>query len=150
MAGVALMLITSLPGLRRLSCVLLILLFWLPPQVIAEDDFTALLQQLDAADFAQKGQAVERIARSGHPRAELILSELLEGNLQTRRDDGTVVIAISAGRNFELTDALSGENLGIAGRRDISRISVNNALRSQIRTALARVALSAPDRKSVV
>jgi urea transport system permease protein len=111
----------------------------------AEAELAELMQQLDADNFVQTSQAVERIARSGHPRAVEILETLLAGNLQSRRSDGRIVVVKQMGRDFAITDVLSGEDLGTVGRRDLNRISINNALRSQIRVALARASLNAPN-----
>ena len=134
----------------KAALVLFILLAGLPALAVAEPapaeaEFAELVQQLDAENFVQTGQAVERIARSGHPRAVEILETMLAGSLQTLRTDGRVVVVNQVGRDFEITDALSGEDLGTVGRRDLSRISINNALRTQIRAALARASLNDPD-----
>ena len=134
----------------KAAFVLLILLIGLPALAVAEPapaeaEFAELVRQLDADSFAHKGQAVDRIARSGHPRAVEILETMLAGNLQTLREDGRIVVVNQVGRDFEITDALSGDDLGTVGRRDLSRIGINNALRTQIRAALARASLNDPD-----
>ena len=129
---------------------LILLLAGLPVFAVAEPapataEFAALVQQLDTENFAQKSQAVDRIARSAHPQTVLILESMLAGSLQSRRSDRRIVIVNPAGRDFMLIDALSGEELGLAGRRDLNRISINNALRSQIRGTLARISLNDPN-----
>ncbi|MCB1807050.1 MAG: HEAT repeat domain-containing protein, partial [Candidatus Competibacteraceae bacterium] len=55
------------------------------------------------------------------------------------------VISSKSGSNFQLQDAVTGEDLGSASRRDLKRISVNNSLRKHIRTALAKLSLADPD-----
>src|SRR5690606_38931415 len=56
-----------------------------------------------------------------------------------------VVIAESAGRGYAISDAASGEDLGEVGRRDVTRVGVNNQLRSALRAQLARLRLEDGD-----
>jgi len=113
--------------------------------VSAQDDFPTLIEALDARSFDAKAQAVDALAASNHARATVVLQALLDGNLQRRKSDNRMVIASKSGREFQLQDAVSSEALGTARRRDLKRISVNNTLRSQIRTVLAKLSLAAPD-----
>ncbi|KAA0013723.1 urea ABC transporter permease subunit UrtB [Billgrantia pellis] len=111
------------------------------------DDTTAqaLLAALDVSSFAAKGEAIEAIVRSDDPRARGWLQALLDGRLQ-RTDDGRFVVVLdNAGRQWPVEDALTGEALGEMSRRDLDRIGINNALRNQLRSAIAVVDLYAAD-----
>ena len=106
----------------------------------------AALAELAAAEaYAAKEQAAAAIAGTGHPRASVVLGALLEGELYTTRNGGRVVLAESADRGYTLYDAVTGEHLGNAGRRDVTRIGVNNALRSALRKLVARLRLEDED-----
>jgi urea transport system permease protein len=70
---------------------------------------------------------------------------MLEGKLYTRRGDDRVVIASDAAEGYALTDAHTGEDLGTAGRRDVSRVSLNNQLRAGLRAMLASLTLQHED-----
>lgn len=134
------------PGRWLAQCLLLLACLAAGPGAVAQDDeFAAALQALDARGFDQKGRAVERLAATRHPRTVAVLDALLNGRLHTRKSDGKVVIADGAGGGYRLTDPVSGDDLGQAGRRDVGRISVNNQLRTQLRTAIAQLSLGAPD-----
>ncbi|WP_245904458.1 urea ABC transporter permease subunit UrtB [Billgrantia lactosivorans] len=106
---------------------------------------TALLEALDVSSFPAKGEAIEAIVRSDDPRARDWLQALLDGRLQ-RTDEGRFVVVLdNAGREWPVEDALNGEALGEMSRRDLDRIGINNALRSQLRSAIAVVDLYAAD-----
>nr|WP_228716813.1 urea ABC transporter permease subunit UrtB [Halomonas pellis] len=97
------------------------------------------------SSFAAKGEAIEAIVRSDDPRARGWLQALLDGRLQ-RTDDGRFVVVLdNAGRQWPVEDALTGEALGEMSRRDLDRIGINNALRNQLRSAIAVVDLYAAD-----
>ena len=125
--------------------VLLCLLLAYTGVVTAQDDFQARLEALDARSFDAKARAVDELAATDHPRAASVLQAMLEGNLQRRKSDGQIIIATKSGRELQLQDAATGEDLGTARKRELKRISVNNTLRSQIRTLLAKLSLADPD-----
>ncbi|MCP5419491.1 MAG: urea ABC transporter permease subunit UrtB [Gammaproteobacteria bacterium] len=111
----------------------------------AQDQFAPLVEALGGRSFDQKIQAVENLAQANFPRAEEVLNAMLDGRLYTRREDNRVVIAETAGSEYALTDAATGEALGQVDRDAVARIGLNNRLRSTLRTTLAKLNLSAPD-----
>ena len=134
---------TILP-LARLSLWLLLCLCSFP--ALAQDaDISAQVEALNARNFRQKAEAVEALAATAHPRVVPILEAFLEGDLHYRRSDDRVVFARQVDGGQQLTDAITGEDLGVVGRRDARRISVNNQLRTQIRDILASLSLGNPD-----
>ena len=113
----------------------------------ASDDAAALelLEALDVSSYPAKGEAIDAIVQSDDPRARDWLSALLDGRLQ-RTDDGRFVVVLdNRGREWPVEDALSGEALGEMSRRDLDRIGINNALRNQLRSAIAVVDLYSAD-----
>ncbi|MGR2737296.1 urea ABC transporter permease subunit UrtB [Billgrantia sp. Q4P2] len=105
----------------------------------------ALLEALDVSSFPAKGEAIEAIVRSDDPRARDWLQALLDGRLQ-RTDDGRFVVVLdNSGRQWPVENALTGEALGEMSRRELGRIGINNALRNQLRSAIAVVDLYAAD-----
>jgi urea transport system permease protein len=136
---------TPVPTVLLAVCLLAAAL--LPP-CAAQDGPTepgAALAMLPAASFRDKAVLVDTLAASGHPRARAVLAALLEGTLQVRKADATVVIVVPAGEGYALADPLSGAALGSAGRSDLKRVVVNNTLRTQLRAAIARLSLADPD-----
>ena len=105
----------------------------------------ALLEALDVDSFATKGEAIDAIVASDDERARGWLQSLLDGRLQRTEDGRFVVVLDNTGRHWPVADALSGESLGEMSRRDLDRIGINNALRNQLRSAIAVVDLYSPD-----
>ena len=103
------------------------------------------VQGLAAPGFAGKDELLKTIAASGHPRARAVLAALLDGSLAARKADGKVVIAPPTGDEVALSDPLTGESLGSAGRFDVKRLPINNTLRTQLRGLIARLSLEDPD-----
>ena len=105
-----------------------------------------LVNDLAKGKFKETEQQVNALAATGHPAAAPVLSALSEGNLYVRQSDQIVFIARKEGKTFILTDPLSFEAAGEAGRRDVKKIRVNNKLRRLIRATLGTLTLRAPDR----
>ncbi|MFN2410596.1 MAG: urea ABC transporter permease subunit UrtB [Halomonas sp.] len=133
---------------RIVTCLLISLLAWFPMAVQAqEDDGQALLEALDTRSFDDKSEAITAIIESEHERADVWLQALLDSNLQRLKDDGRFVIALeTAGLDVTIEDAITGESMDDVTRRDLDRITINNALRSQLRSAISLVELYAGDR----
>ena len=89
--------------------------------------------------------AVEALAAIDHPRTIIVLDAMLSGRLYYRKKDQRIVIADPAEKGFAISDAITGEDLGEAGKRKVKRISLNNQLRTVLRTAIARLSLGNPD-----
>ncbi|HAZ98874.1 MAG TPA: urea ABC transporter permease subunit UrtB, partial [Halomonas sp.] len=105
----------------------------------------ALLTALDVDSYRDKGEAITAILQSDDERARDWLQALLDGRLQ-RTDDGRFVLVLeNRGRDWPVADALTNEPLGEMSRRDLDRIGINNALRNQLRSAIAVVDLYSPN-----
>ncbi len=131
--------------LRALTMLALSLLCVLPTAWAEENvgvDLMAQLQQFKDGSFDDKARIVAALESSGDERAIAILKSLLAGVLYYRKDDERVVIVKESDDAYQLTDVLNGESLGEAERRDVKKIPINNALRGQLRGALARLSLS--------
>ena len=114
--------------------------------VMCSDAFETAVQSLNTRSFADKTVAANQLSVMEHPRVDLVLEALLEGELYSRRRIDVVVIATSleAG-GYHLVDAVTGEDLGDVGRRDVRKISVNNKLRRQLKGLIASRQLNADD-----
>ena len=65
------------------------------------------------------------------------------GELFYRKKDKRIVLADKVDSGYQITDALSGEDLGEVGKRKIKKVSINNRLRSQLSQAIAALQLNA-------
>jgi len=119
------------------------LLLLVPALAVA--DLEAAVGQLAERSFKVKEEAAVAIANSGDPRATELLKALLGGDLYYRKDDGRIVYAERNDEGYALTDALTGEALGSVGRRDARKVTINNRMRSDLRTRIAALTLASPD-----
>ncbi|SFH16447.1 urea ABC transporter permease subunit UrtB [Modicisalibacter xianhensis] len=135
-----------------------ILLFWcfvtLAPSVFAqqtgsaEQEVPPELAALGADSYAAKGEAIQALVASGHPRTRTWLTALLDGKLQRLEDSGRfVIVTENRGRDWTVIDAVDDAPLGEVSRRNIDRITINNALRNQLRSAMAILDLDAPSER---
>ncbi len=100
------------------------------------------LAALNTKGFDDKAAAINALAGLGDPRAVDVLQAMSEGLLFYRKEDGLVVVAKEAGRRqYDITDPVSAENLGVVSSRDLRKISANNRLRQLIRGVLGQFAL---------
>jgi urea transport system permease protein len=88
---------------------------------------------------------VESIANLEDPRKKPFLENMLEGRIYFTREEERVVKAIRVDDQFQISDALSGEDLGLVATRAVARVSVNNSLRRGIRLLLASIDLEHED-----
>jgi urea transport system permease protein len=110
-------------------------------------DLPKLIAALAEGNFNDREKAVAALAATGDTAVVPALNALASGDLYVRKSDGKVVITAKApNRSYQLTDALSGEDLGVVKTRDVSKIKVNNGLRRAIRTALSGLTLMSPNR----
>jgi urea transport system permease protein len=108
----------------------------------AEEDFDRGAAALATAEsYADKEAAAATIGGSGHARAEAVLTALLEGELYTTRNGGRLVTVAEIDEGYAIRDAITEEDLGAVGRRDVGRVTVNNQLRGTLRSMIAGLKL---------
>jgi urea transport system permease protein len=131
---------------RCLFALIVLLATSVPAEEAVAQSFADALESLATADSYPEKQAIaEAISATSDPRALIVLSALLEGQLYTTRSDQSLVIAEAVDRDYQIRDLLTNEDLGRVGRRDVSRVGVNNSLRSVLRRLLATYGLEDND-----
>ena len=128
----------------------LLLLCLLASPALAQSDpetLRPLINELAKGKYAETEQQIGNLAATGDPAVAPALEALGAGDLYFRKSDGQVFIAEKDGKQFKLTDPLTLEAQGEAGRREVKKIKVNNKLRRVIRSALGSLTLMAPDPK---
>ena len=128
--------------MRPLFILLCLLIAALPARA---DDLAALLEKLPAGSYSDRIAVVGEIAALGDARAVPVLEALAKGNLRTRKSDKRLVLAIKDGKQYALSDPLSGEDLGAVKRRGARKVKVNNRVRGAVAEALAQLRLLSPD-----
>jgi urea transport system permease protein len=135
--------VSSAPRILRALALLLCLCCGAVPVALA--DLRGTVNALPEADDAERRALLEAMVTSGDPAMAVVFDALSKGALYLDRRSGEVVLGERRGARYLLTDIYSGEALGQAGRRDVRRVAVDNALREELATLSAVGDLSAPD-----
>lgn len=101
----------------------------------------ALITQLTDKSFSIKAQAIEQLANSQLPYAQTWLQALSDGALFVSKTHPTQIVII---QNDQINDAITQAPLTVA-KDDFQKITINNTLRKQLRTAIAKQNLSNPN-----
>ncbi|MBN9669386.1 urea ABC transporter permease subunit UrtB [Roseibium aggregatum] len=126
----------------------LFLAMGLTAPALAQSDPEALrplINELAKGKYDDTQKQIGALVATGDPAVAPALEALGDGDLYFRKSDGMVFIASKAGKGYALTDPLTLESAGEAGRRDVKKIKVNNKLRRVLRSALGSLTLMAPD-----
>jgi len=99
--------------------------------------FAETLAQLTTRSFSEKAKVIEALAALNDERVPSVLESLLDGRLYYRKSDREMLHVEKRDRALFATAVLSGEVLGEVGKRSVKKISVNNALRRQLRGLIA-------------
>ncbi|TGN40342.1 urea ABC transporter permease subunit UrtB [Marinobacter confluentis] len=110
------------------------------------DSGRALLTNLAEAPASEVEDAIKSIVRSGDERARGWLEAYGANRLSRIKDTGQVVLVLNnRGRDWEIADPLTGENMGEMSRRELDRVAINNRIRGQLEGILAILDLNAAD-----
>ncbi len=104
-----------------------------------------LINELAKGKYKETEKQISALTATGDPAVAPALEALGAGSLYYRKSDNLVFIAKKDGKSFQLTDPLTLEAAGTAGKREVKKIKVNNNLRRVIRAALGSLTLQAPD-----
>ena len=127
--------------------------FWAGPALAEEsastsDTLDALYVQLTEASLRETQAILERLRAEGDEAVILpLFKTLLAGDLHYRRSDNRLMIETQVNGEGHYIDYFTGEDYGELGRRDQSKIRVNNNLRGYLTEAIARMQLSHEDAK---
>ncbi|WP_171123785.1 MULTISPECIES: urea ABC transporter permease subunit UrtB [unclassified Ruegeria] len=93
------------------------------------------------------GPAIDAIASSGLPQAQVMLETWAAKNVWMRKSDGLFFAGKKGeGRSYELTDFDTGEIVGTYEKSDLKQLKPNSGIRAMIGTALVQFQLTDPDR----
>ncbi|WP_420584761.1 urea ABC transporter permease subunit UrtB [Ruegeria sp.] len=91
--------------------------------------------------------AIDAIASSGLPQAQVMLETWAAKDMWMRKSDGLFFSGQKGeGRSYELTDFDTGEVIGTFEKSDLKQLKPNSGIRSMIGTALVQFQLTDPDR----
>ena len=108
--------------------------------------FKELVSQLSVKSLSKKKATVKAIAKLENDRVRPLLEALLKARLfYGKAAPHPVYIVEVVDQGYQLTDAVSGQLLGIVAKKSIKKVRINNRLRQLIRGALAQRDLRAAD-----
>ncbi|MEO5367415.1 MAG: urea ABC transporter permease subunit UrtB [Magnetococcus sp. WYHC-3] len=115
------------------------------PPALAQAATPQDLAGLGADSFKVKLETVLRLAASGDAEAVPALQALLDGQLMLKKSDRTLVITRPSGSVLLLADPSTGASLGQDNPENLTKIRINNQLRTALRAALGGLTLLSPD-----
>jgi urea transport system permease protein len=127
--------------MRRLFGLLIIALLILLPAVGRADDATDGFAALASGNFDTMREGVEKLAFSGHPQAQAVLSALQAGRLYVRGDHA-LFIKVDDG---SFLDATTGEPAPDVMASGVKQVRMNNPVRGEVDAALGSLRLLSPD-----
>ncbi len=123
-------------------------LFFLPFNALAQENTdNAVILEIapKLSDKKTRNSALEQLIASDAPMSREWLIALLDGVLYLRKSDSLPVFAEKKGKSFKIVNASNGNHEGEAGRREVSKIKINNAIRGKLRAAIASISLKDDD-----
>jgi len=96
-------------------------------------------------DFERKSEGVDMLAKATHPRAIDLLRGVLDGKLRYIKAENRLVHQILKGDDYIAVDAITDEEIGAFRKRKFKKLSINNAIRSQIKALLSDLELNNSD-----
>ncbi|WP_454850677.1 urea ABC transporter permease subunit UrtB [Rhizobium binxianense] len=115
----------------------------------AQDDIHALVDALGVGGFPQREAAIKALVASKDPHVSQILQQLSDGLLYVNSEEGGPVL-VQGGTDDEPTfsDPITGEAVADIDPDTMSKVRINNAVRTVITTMMSQLTLLSPDRSA--
>ncbi|MEM1403504.1 MAG: urea ABC transporter permease subunit UrtB [Pseudomonadota bacterium] len=110
---------------------------------VRAESFDEILESFPSANAAERRTLLQDLAATGDVRVGTFFEVIARGALYVDRRSDTLVEGVRKGSRYELSNWMTGEALGEAGRRDVRRVPVDNQLRGELDRLLATAQLSA-------
>jgi urea transport system permease protein len=108
-------------------------------------DSERALKLLSSSSFDDKSVAIELLAQTENATSKILLDAMANGHLYFVKNNKRMVIAKKQDNEMQITDALSGEDLGLTSQRKVKKVTINNKLRRQISNVISNLNLSHVD-----
>ena len=106
-----------------------------------------LVSQLTQTKLKGMPTLISQVAETHEPQVVPLLESLLAGDLYYVKATKQVITATKAeDKKYAISDILTAETLGLVKKKTLKKIKTNNRLRGQIRSLLAQIALTDPDK----
>jgi urea transport system permease protein len=137
---------------RRCFCPMAMLMLLLPGFTLGQDElaggvFSEALSKLNATSMQERSAAINQLAAVKEPRAIVDLQALLDGRLFNLKAEDKLVIGADTDTGYKVSDAKTGQDLGVVDRASTQKITLNNSLRISLRKTIGRLELNASEAK---
>ena len=124
---------------------------FMPVQVSAADSeqvssFETVVPRLVTKSYREKESIISELSALEDERLVPLFREMLEGRLQYLKKSAQIVFIEDAPDGYAVTDAITGDALGVVGKRDVKKVKVNNKLRGILRSEIAKLSLKSKQR----
>ncbi|MBX4959240.1 urea ABC transporter permease subunit UrtB [Rhizobium lentis] len=114
----------------------------------AEGDVHLLVDALGVGGFPERDAAIRALAASGDPHVSKILKQLSDGQLYVNSEGGPVLVQGGTEDEPTYSDPITGEAVADVDPDMMSKVKINNALRTTITTMMSQLTLLSPDRSA--
>ncbi|MBB2696548.1 urea ABC transporter permease subunit UrtB [Rhizobium phaseoli] len=114
----------------------------------AQDDVHALVDALGVGGFPEREAAIRALVASGDSRVSRILQQLSDGQLYVNSEGGPVLVQGGTEDEPTYSDPITGEAVADLDPDMMSKVKINNALRTTITTMMSQLTLLSPDRSA--
>ncbi|AGS23122.1 urea ABC transporter permease subunit UrtB [Rhizobium etli] len=114
----------------------------------AADDVHILVDALGAGGFPERDAAIRALVASGNSHVSQILQQLSDGQLYVNSEGGPVLVQGGTEDEPTYSDPITGETVADVDPDAMSKVKINNALRTTITTMMSQLTLLSPDRSA--
>ncbi|ARQ11423.1 urea ABC transporter permease protein UrtB [Rhizobium etli] len=114
----------------------------------AADDVHILVDALGAGGFPERDAAIRALVASGNSHVSQILQQLSDGQLYVNSEGGPVLVQGGTEGEPTYSDPITGETVADVDPDAMSKVKINNALRTTITTMMSQLTLLSPDRSA--
>ena len=111
------------------------------------ETFATAAKELGSANFPRKLELIDELTQhQADARALPLLQALLRGDVYAVHDGSQLLLASTT--SSEVTtyvDALTGQAVAVASPAGFNKVTINNALRTRLKTTIAQLSLTHPD-----
>ncbi|MEZ2130597.1 MULTISPECIES: urea ABC transporter permease subunit UrtB [unclassified Sinorhizobium] len=112
----------------------------------AEDDVHALVDALGVGGFPEREAAIRALVASKDPHVSQLLQQLSDGQLFVNSEGGPVLLQGGTDDELIYSDPITGEVVDDVDPDMMSKVKINNAVRTVIATAMSQLTLLSSDR----
>ncbi len=117
------------------------------PQSNEQAQLIALFKKLPTTKLSKMPLLIEQLSQTKAPQIKQTFNALMNGDLYYLKSNKQIVHAqLNANNKYALTDVLTNTKLEAVAKSKIRKVKTNNRLRGKIRSLLAQLDLSFPDK----